>query len=126
MSVVNTYSLGQFRPVSWTITHSFGASKRFPWLLNPGVRLRVGNQQSQVWPILAYFVDYYSLFWGPEVISTIGEPRVRLRVDHQHSQFWPILVRFVDYYSLFWVPERFPQLTIPGVRLRVRRQHSQF
>ena len=75
MSVVNTYSFGQFRPVSWTITHSFGASKRFPWLLNPGVRLRVGNQQSQVWPILAYFVDYYSLFWGPEVISTIGEPR---------------------------------------------------
>jgi hypothetical protein len=24
---------------------------------------------------LAHFVDYYSLFWGPGVISTINEPR---------------------------------------------------
>ena len=28
-----------------------------------------------VWPILAHFMDYYSLFWGPRVISTIDEPR---------------------------------------------------
>ena len=38
------------------------------------VRLRVGHQHSQFWPILARFVDYYSLFWGPGVISTINEP----------------------------------------------------
>ena len=37
------------------------------------VSLRVGHQQSQFWPILARFVDYYSLFWGPGVISTINE-----------------------------------------------------
>ena len=37
-------------------------------------RLRVGHQHSQIWPILACFVDYYSLFWGPEVISTINKP----------------------------------------------------
>ena len=39
------------------------------------MRLRVGHQHSQFWPILARFMDYYSLFWGPGVISTIDEPR---------------------------------------------------
>ena len=39
------------------------------------MRLRVSNQHSQFWPILARFVDYYSLFWGPRVISKIDEPR---------------------------------------------------
>src|SRR6187401_673535 len=47
----------------------------FPRLTYPGVRLRVGHQRSQYWPILARFVDYYSPFWGPGVISTINEPR---------------------------------------------------
>ena len=68
------------------------------------MRLRIGHQHPQFRPILTRFVDYYSLFWGPEVISTINEPRVRLHVDHQHSQFWPILARLVDYYSPFWGP----------------------
>ena len=39
------------------------------------MRLRVGHQHSQFWPILARFVDYYSLFCGPEVTSMINEPR---------------------------------------------------
>ena len=68
------------------------------------MRLRAGHQHSQIWPILARFVDYYSLFWGPGVISTINEFWVRFRFGHQHSQFWPILARFMDYYSLFWRP----------------------
>ena len=38
------------------------------------MRLRVGHQHSQIWPILARFVDYYSLFWGPGEVSTINEP----------------------------------------------------
>ena len=38
------------------------------------MHLRVGHQHSQFWPILARFVDYCSLFWGPGVISTINEP----------------------------------------------------
>ena len=38
------------------------------------MHLRVGRQHSQFWPILARFVDYYSLFWGPGVIYTINEP----------------------------------------------------
>ena len=40
------------------------APKRFPRLLNPGVRLRVSHEQSQYWLILAHFMDYYSLFPG--------------------------------------------------------------
>ena len=51
--------------------------------MNPGVRLRVGHQHWQFWPILAHFMDYYSLFWGPEGISLTDEPRARLRVGHK-------------------------------------------
>ena len=69
--------------------------------MNPKVRLHVGHQQSQFWPIQARFVDYYSLFWGPRVISMTNEPQVRLRVRHQHSRFLSILARFMDYYSPF-------------------------
>src|SRR3954469_7244209 len=43
--------------------------------MNPRVRLRVGHQHSKFWPILARFVDYYSLFWGPRVISMTDKPR---------------------------------------------------
>ena len=41
----------------------------------PKVRLRVGHQHSQFWPVLARFVYYYSLFWGLGMISTIDEPQ---------------------------------------------------
>ena len=59
--VVKTHGLGRFWPVSWTITHCFGVTKRFPWLSNPKVCLRVGRQESQSGPILAHFLDYYSV-----------------------------------------------------------------
>ena len=39
------------------------------------VRLRVGHQHWQFWPILAHFLDYYSLFWGPGAISIVVEPQ---------------------------------------------------
>ena len=81
--------------------------------MNPKVCLRVGHQHSQFWPILARFVDYCTLFGGPEVISTINEPRVRLRVGHQHSHFWPILTRFVDYHSPFWGPRAISTIDDP-------------
>ena len=42
--------------------------------MNPGARLRVVHKYSQFWQILASFVDYYSLFWGPGEVSTINEP----------------------------------------------------
>ena len=53
----------------------FGVSESFPRLTNPGVRLRVGHQHSQFWPILARFVDYYSPFWDPKAISIVIEPQ---------------------------------------------------
>ena len=70
------------------------------------VCLCVGRQDSQSGPILAYFVDYYSLSCGLGVISTINElnPGVPLCAGQQHSQFLSILARFMDYYSLFWCP----------------------
>ena len=43
--------------------------------MNPVVRLRVGHQHSRFWTILARFMDYYSLFWGPEAISIVVEPQ---------------------------------------------------
>ena len=37
--------------------------------------LRVCHQHWQFWPILARLLVYYSVFWGPGVISTIDKPR---------------------------------------------------
>ena len=37
------------------------------------MRLRVGHQHSQLWPILARFVGYYSPFWGPDAICIVVE-----------------------------------------------------
>ena len=69
--------------------------------MNPGVRLRVGHQHSQFWLILARFMDYYSPFWGPKVISMMSNSKVRLRVGHQQSLFGPFLAHFLDYYSIW-------------------------
>ena len=42
--------------------------------MNPVVRLRVGHQRWQFLPILDRFMVYYSLLWGPGVVSTLNEP----------------------------------------------------
>ena len=65
--------------------------------------LHVSHQYSRFWLILARFVDYYYLFCGPRVISTINElnPGVRLCAGQQRSEFLSILPRFMAYYSLF-------------------------
>ena len=47
--------------LSWTITHRFTVLKRLSLLSNPKVCFRVGRQVSQFWPILARFLDYYSV-----------------------------------------------------------------
>ena len=39
------------------------------------MRLRVGDQHWQFWPILARFMDYYSLFWGPGAVFLVDEPQ---------------------------------------------------
>ena len=67
-------SFVRFWALPWTITHHFGVPELFPRLTIPGVRLRVRRQPSELWPILARFVDYYSPFWGPRAISTIDDP----------------------------------------------------
>ena len=116
------------------------------------MRLLVGHQRSQFWPVLVRFMDYYPPFWGPRVVSTIDDPRdafkcmsstetvwanseqfpeclnteVRLRVGHQHSQFWTILARFMDHYSPFWGPGVISTIDEPGARLHVSHQHSRF
>ena len=125
---INTHNFGRFWSVSWTTTHRFVVTKRFLLLSNPKVCLRVGGQDSQSRPILARFVDYYSLFCGPRVISTIDElnPEVRLSVGDQHSWFLSILTRFGGYYHCFGVPKRFPWLLNPKVLLRVGHQQSRF
>ena len=58
-----------FWALSWSITHRFRVPERFPRLTIPVVRSRVRPEQSQFWPILARFLDYYSPFWGPKAIS---------------------------------------------------------
>ena len=64
----------------------------------PEVRLRVGHQHLQFWPILAHFVDYYSPFEVLERFPRLMNLGVHLPIGPQHSQVWPILARFVDYY----------------------------
>ena len=44
-------------------------------IIEPWLRLRVGHQHWQFWPILARFLDYFSPFWGAEVISIVVEPQ---------------------------------------------------
>ena len=38
------------------------------------MHLHVGHQLSQFWPILARFMDYYSLFWSLGVMYTSNKP----------------------------------------------------
>ena len=37
--------------------------------------LRAGHQDSQIGPILARFMDYYSPIWGPTAIYIVVEPQ---------------------------------------------------
>ena len=103
ISFSNNPRFVRFWALSWTITHRFGVTKRFPWLSNPNVCLRVGHQHSKFWPVLTRFVHYYSPFWGSEAITIVVEPQGALTC-RSHSQIWLILARFMDYYSLFGVP----------------------
>ena len=90
------------------------------------MRLRVSHQLSQVGPILARFLDYNSLFWGPKLISTIDEPRGAFTCRSS------TLAAFVDsdpFHGLLLAvlgPKRFQWLFNPKVRLRVGHQQSQF
>ena len=121
MYVINTRYFGRLYPVSWTITHHFGVSKRFLWLLKPKVCLRVVLQHLQFWPILSRFMGYYSPFWCPCAISLLVElqgPITCLRAGQRHSPFWLIRPVSCAIAHLFEVLERFPCLLNYKVLLR--------
>ena len=65
--------------------------------MNTGVRLCVGHQHSQFWPIRARFLDYYSPFWGPEAISIVIEPEGALKC---RSSTMSVLADFGPFYGL--------------------------
>ena len=121
---------GPFHGLLLTILAHFGVPERFSRLTIPRVRLPVGHQHSQFWPILARFMDYYSLFWGLGVISMIDERQGTLTcwsstliVLADSGPFHGLLLTIL---SRFGVPEQFSRLTIPRVRLPVGHKHSQF
>ena len=75
------------------------------------MRLRVGHQHSQFWPILARFLDYYSPFCGPKAILMVVEPQYvltcwssTLTVLAGSGPFRGILLSFMDYYLLIRGP----------------------
>ena len=90
------------------------------------MRLRVGHQHSQFWPILARFLDYYSQFWGPEAISIVIEAQGALTC---RSSTLAVLADSGPFHGLLHTvlgPKRFPRLLSPGVHLRVSHQQSQY
>ena len=52
------------------------------------MRLRVRHQQSQFGPILARFMDYYSLIRGPKAISMVVEPQCVLTCWSSRLAVW--------------------------------------
>ena len=64
------------------------------------MHLRVRRQHSQLWPILTRFVDYYSPFWGPEVISIVVEPQGALTCWSSTLTILADSGPLVHYYSL--------------------------
>ena len=86
--------------------------------------LRVGQQHSQFWLILARFMDYYSPFWGPKAISMVVELQGALTCRSSTITVWADYCPFLGLLLYFGVSESFPRLTNSGVRLRVGHQHS--
>ena len=126
MSVINTSSFGRFYPVSWTITPCFGVPEWFPCLTNPVVRLCVGHERWQFWPILARFMDYYSMFWGAGVVSMLNESCGAFTCRSSTLAVLPILARFIDYYSRFWGPGVVSMLNEPCGAFTCRSSTLQF
>ena len=84
------------------------------------MRLRVGHQHWQFWPILARFMYYYSLFWGSGVISTINEHWGSFMSRSSTLAFWRILAHFMDYYSPIWGPKAISIVSQPKGALTCR------
>ena len=50
-------------------------SRAIAMIDDPRECLCVYRQQSQFWPILTRFMDYYSPFWGPKASSIVVKPQ---------------------------------------------------
>ena len=72
------------------------------------MRLRVGHQHSQFWPILARFIDYYSPFWGPKAISMVVELQGALTCRSLTITVWADSRPFLGLLLYFGVSESFP------------------
>ena len=73
--------------------------------MNPGVRLRVGHQHSQFWPILARFMDFYSPFWGPKAISMVVEFQGALTYRSSTITVWADSGPFLGLLLSYGVPK---------------------
>ena len=108
VSVINTHIFGRFKSVPCTITERFGDPEQFPLFVNPKVCLCVGHQDSQFWPILARFMDYYSPFWGPKAISMVVELQGALTCRSSTITVWADSGPFLGLLLYFGVSESFP------------------
>ena len=86
--------------------------------MNLRVHLAIDHQHSQVWPIRARFMDYYSLFWGPEAIFLVDEPQgaltcmtLTLAVLAYSGLFCGLLVTVFGSRAIFIVAEPLGALT---------------
>ena len=80
---------------------------------NPKAHLRVSHQHPQFWPILARFLDYYSVFWSKRDFHDLRTPWcVYVSVNDTHN-FGQFLVCFVYYYSPFWRPRAISMIHNP-------------
>ena len=69
------------------------------------MRLRVGHQDSQFWPILTRFVDYYSPFWGQKAISIVVEPQGALTSRSSTIAVWADSGPFLGLLLSYGVPK---------------------
>ena len=68
------------------------------------MRLRVRHQQSQFGPILARFMDYYSLIRGPKAISMVVEPQFVLTCLPSTLAVWASSSPFLGLLLTVWGP----------------------
>ena len=76
-------------------------------------RLWFSHQRSPFWLILARFLGYYSLFWGPSAFFMLDETQGAIMGWSSTSLFWLILACFVGYCSTYWGPGVFSIIDEP-------------
>ena len=57
---------------------------------------------TQFWPILARFMDYYSPFWGPKAISMVVDLQGALMCRSSTIIVWVDSCPFLGLITLFW------------------------